>query len=428
MNIASLAVKEIAYSRIYFLLSVTAAAAATATFLVTSALLTSTDLRTDEIIARKITETEQEMAKLEDEIRKHMKGLGFNIYVFPEGQDMSEVYDKGYASRTMPEAYAEKLANSSIVSINHLLPTLTRKVVWPEHNRTVILIGIRGEIPMAHKSLREPMMDPVQKGYIVPGYELHKSLGIRKGSKIKLMGREFTVSKTHAERGTTDDITIWMNLAECQELLGLHGRINAIHALECTCAAGTVDRLGRIRKDLLEILPGTTIVEKGSRALARAEARAAAAETAGKQIASIKEQRDALKTKRESLAAVLVPLIGTMALAGICLLAFLNARDRVYEIGIFLAIGMSSLRLLALFLLKAFVTGLGGGITGVAAAMLIISTTGDRYFNGYGTAQLMPLDISLLTLVAMPLLVCLASWLPSFWASRRDPAEILRNE
>ena len=89
------------------------------------------------------------MQKLEDDIRKSMKGLGFNIYIFPEGQDLSEVYSKGYASKTMPEEYVYKLANSNIVTVNHLLPTLTQSLEWPEYQRQIVLIGIRGQVPIS---------------------------------------------------------------------------------------------------------------------------------------------------------------------------------------------------------------------------------------------------------------------------------------
>ena len=81
-----------------------------------------------------------------------------------------------------------------------------------------------------------------------------------------------------------------MNLAECQELLDQKGRINAILALECNCAS--IDRLGsEIRAEISKILPGTKIIEKGSRALARAEARVKAKSTADREKATIQASR-----------------------------------------------------------------------------------------------------------------------------------------
>jgi len=214
---------------------------------------------------------QQQLAKLRDQIRRTMKGLGFNIYIFPEGQDLNEVYSQGYASKTMPESYVTKLANSGIMVVNHLLPSLTQRVQWTEKKRSVVLMGIRGEVPIKERTSKTPLLDPVEKGKLVLGYELHNSLGIAEGDEIVFNEKTFTVQQCHSERGSVDDITIWMNLAEAQKLLSKVGKINSILALECNCES--VDRLADIRAEIGKILPGTKIIEKKSQALARAEAR-----------------------------------------------------------------------------------------------------------------------------------------------------------
>ena len=61
------------------------------------------DSETESLAAAMEENTAREMAKLEDEIRVSMKGLGFNIFIFPEGQVMSEVYEQGFSAKTMPE-------------------------------------------------------------------------------------------------------------------------------------------------------------------------------------------------------------------------------------------------------------------------------------------------------------------------------------
>ena len=83
------------------------------------------------------------------------------------------------------------------------------------------------------------------------------------------------------QRGNQDDITLWINLREAQQILGKEGRINAIQALECNCAA---DRLGQIRDDIGRVLPDTQVIEFSSQALARAEARNRAAAEAHESI------------------------------------------------------------------------------------------------------------------------------------------------
>ena len=211
-------------------------------------------------------------AALEDAMRKITKGLGFNILILPQGQDLNQFHLRGVADAVMPEAFVTKLANSKIVTINHLLPVVTKRIRWEEQdNMEVVLIGTRGEVPLAHKDPKKPLLDMVPKGQLIAGHGVGKKLGLKKDQAVKLLGRDFKVAKIHAERGTLDDSSVWLNLNEAQELLKMQNVINAILALECNCA--TVDRVGEIRAELAGILPGTQIIERGSKALARAEAR-----------------------------------------------------------------------------------------------------------------------------------------------------------
>lgn len=401
------------------------------------ALLGAHDLRTSGMLRRMNADTdtmeakfEKEMKAYEDDVRKTMKGLGFNIFIFPEGQELSEVYAEGFASKTMPESYAGKLAESKIVTVNHLLPSLTRKLKWPERERTVILIGIRGEVPIAHRDPKKPLIDPVQKGQIVLGHELHRSLDLKEGNATVFMGREFIVGKCHAERGTKDDITIWMHLGECQELLEEEGRINAIKALECNCA--TIDRLGEIRREIAGILPGTKVIETESKALARAEARNKAKKHSQSAIASKKAEAIKLQADRDQLrfedkqkytALLTVVILGSMA--WVSFLAFANSRDRQAEIGILRAMGVSTVSILGALMGRAFLVGLfGAGLTLLFAFLL-----GDTLKGSLHGFDLRSLRGNIpLVLLSVPVLSCVASWLPALQAANRDPGTILRNE
>ncbi|MCB1062126.1 MAG: hypothetical protein KDN20_04295 [Verrucomicrobiae bacterium] len=412
MNLARLVLREIRHRKINFALSLLGAALAVAAVLATIGALRSHDLQTEAIISDMEAATQSEMKKLEDEIRKSMKGLGFNIYIFPAGQEMSEVYADGYASKTMPESYVSKLADSKIVTVNHLLPSLTQKLEWPEQKRTIILIGVRGEVPIAHRDPKAPLIDPVVPGHLVLGYELHRSLGLKKGDPVTFMGKEFTVGDAYEARGSKDDITIWMNLGECQELLGKVGLINAIQALECNCA--TLDRLGEIRAELMQILPDTQIIETQSTALARAEARNQAAATARQQIESKKAQRAQLKAERQKLAGVLLPAATLVSMIWIGLLTFINVRERLPEIGILRAIGVKGRTILGAFLVRAIIAGLVGGAMGAAVAKFVSPT-------------ILPKEW-LIAICLAPLLAALGAWLPSLAAAQRDPADVLRHD
>ena len=45
-------------------------------------------------------------------------------------------------------------------------------------------------------------------GKMVVGREIQQQLDVKEGDTVQLKGREFTVSKIHAERGSVDDVTV----------------------------------------------------------------------------------------------------------------------------------------------------------------------------------------------------------------------------
>ncbi len=438
MNLARLIGREILHRKLGFGLAVATVAAAVGCLVAVAALLGSHDLHTSKMLGEMNAETTRMEAKFEadikayeDGVRKTMKGLGFNIFIFPEGQELGEVYAEGFASKTMPEKYVHTLADSKIVTVNHLLPSLTRKLKWPEKGRTVILIGIRSEVPIAHRDPKKPLIDPVKEGHIVLGHELHKPLGLSEGNTTTFMGREFIVGKCHAERGTKDDITVWMHLDECQELLGEKGRINAIKALECNCA--TLDRLGEIRREIAGILPGTKVIETESKALARAEARNKAKKLAQVSIAAKKAEVAKLRTDRTNLRVEderkYTALLGVVTLAAaiwVGFLAFANARERQAEIGILRAMGARTSSILGALLGRAFLVGFIGAGLALLLAFLLGENLSEGPLQGFDLRSLQA-DVPLV-LFSVPILACAASWLPALQASNRDPATILRND
>jgi len=386
------------------------------------AVLREHDVRTEQIIAAKEAQTHARMAALEDDYRKITLELGFNVLILPRDQNLNDLFAEDYASHTMPEEYVQKLANSRVATIQHLLPSLQQKLKWPEFERTIILDGVRGEVPIANASAKRPLLEPVPEGTLVLGWELHRSLKLEVGDKIKLLGRPFTVGKLQPERGTKDDITVWINLREAQQLLGQLGRINGILALECVCAA---DSLPKVRSEIGAVLPDTQIIEFQSQTLARAEARQRAAAEARQAIANELENRAKLRQTRAEFASVAVPLATLVSAAWIGFLSFSNVRERRGEVAIFRALGVRSWQIIAVFLGRAVVMGLAGAALGCGACVL----AGVAWHASAAHQAAAPVSFGpamlLLIFSASPLLAVMASWLPTWWAAQRPVAEAL---
>ena len=155
MRIAHLIFREIRHRPLSALAAALAVAVATGAVVASMMVLTIFDSQTEHLVAAKEKAVADQMAAMENEFRKITKQMGFNVLILPKDQELGDFYADSYATKTMPEEYAEKIASArSIVTVRHLLPMLQRKVEWPERKRRVLLIGVRGEMPWAHRARR----------------------------------------------------------------------------------------------------------------------------------------------------------------------------------------------------------------------------------------------------------------------------------
>ncbi|MCP4848198.1 MAG: ABC transporter permease [Verrucomicrobiaceae bacterium] len=425
MNTVTLVTREILHRRWSFVLGILAVSISVFCLLGSLAVLESFDRVTDEKLGEMNAETETILKGHEDAIRKAMKGLGFNIHIYPEGQDLSEIYSKGYGMETMPEDYVKRLADSDIVTVNHLLPRLTQMVEWPEGETSVLLFGVRGEEPIAFRGPQKKgeLIDPVGVNEIALGYELHHRRNISAGDQVEFRGRKFKVARAHERRGGIDDITAWVSLTVVQEMLGKPGKINSILALECNCES--LDRLGEVTKEIKSILPNTQVIEVESKALARAQARNGAKSLRLQEKEKFLQNRESLRQVREGFANFLVVLVALLSLVCITYLTASNVRERILEVGTLCAIGIGFNKVLQVMLSRAILMGFFGAMTSIVLVFLC----GKLFLRG-DVFDLIGLDrFSWLALMlSVPFMSGAAAWLPAFFGARRAPAEVLSND
>jgi ABC-type lipoprotein release transport system permease subunit len=421
-----LAAKEIFHRKFNYALSVIATLVATASLIGSVLLLRVHDIDTGSILREKEAVLHKRMDKLNDDTRKSMLKLGFNLVILPKDQNMADWHIDDYSTKYMPESYVDRLAGSKIVDIRHLLPSLQQKIRWPERGKTIILMGTREEAPNIHLNPQTPLLQPAPPGAIVLGYELHRSMSIHTGDKISLLGKEFTVKDCYAERGNKDDITAWIHLKEAQKLLKKEGQINAILALECLC---TGNSLPILRKEVEAILPDTHVIERASSVIARAEARNQVGAEAKVTLDKEKRGREILQSKRERLASGLIPVILIACALWVAIMGFINVRSRREEIGVLRTVGVSSKSIFLLFIWKHVTIGILGGCIGLVLGSLTV-----LFFANPGVAigSIAPfsfwLGIAALAVLGASLLAVLAGWIPAMIASYQDPAEVMREE
>jgi putative ABC transport system permease protein len=426
MGIWRLVRKEMGYRRLNFALAVIGVLVAIAGLIAQATLLRAYDIRTESLLARDEQEADKRLKAMEDDYRKQTLKYGFNVRVLPEGQSLADFYATGYASKTMDQDYARILADSEILTtIRHLAPILRRKIFWTEYMRNIIMIGTHGEEPLKERKRRKrAIIKTIPDGKIDVGYILWTSLGLKVDQEVMLLGRVFTVRSCQAERGSQDDISIWVDLQAAQELTEMQGKINEIQAVDCRCADASPTK---IRQELAKILPDAMVSVRVNRAVARAETRVLASQTRVKELKAKRDQRVELRQGRQELMTVTAPLLVIGAAVWISLLAFSNVRQRTMEIGVLRAIGVSGGRVLSVFLIRSMIIGLIGAIGGVILGCCLGGARAELTESSQAYALFSPLMLGLVVLCS-PVLSAFVSWPPAMLASRQDPAVVLSRE
>jgi ABC-type lipoprotein release transport system permease subunit len=444
VSITRLILRELSRRKVNAALSLVSVIAAVTCLTAALAILRGHDVRTDEILARMQAQsqqhldalraaTEQSNAALLEEYRKIVLELGFNVFIVPKRAANA---DPGAAPPQMPYDYVQRLANADILTIEHLLPSLSLPVYWQEQKQHITLTGIHGEVAIAGKKRKKPLIQPVEPGQIVLGAALAKDTGLKRGDAVTLLGLPLTVSLVHPVRGTQDDRTAWIDLKQAQQLLNKDGVITGIQAINCLAPNCHPDATGipSVTAEITNVLPDTQVIIDMAKAKTRIDARQAAAAhakaalekedaRAAGALALERQRRSEIRGQIEQFAAVLIPVMVVAAALAIGLLTFMNTRERRGEVGILRALGVSSAGVLAMFLGKAVTLGLAGAVAGyglgVAVGAAVSEADLSRLIDPIGPV---------LILILAPLLAAVASWLPSMHAAQQDPAMVLSEQ
>ncbi|QDU94254.1 FtsX-like permease family protein [Lignipirellula cremea] len=382
-----------------------------------------------------------------------MRDLGFNLRIVHQNTDLTGLL-ANFESFPMPQSYVQKLADSpEITKIVHLVATVKKLVDIDGAPRLVV--GFAPEATQSHVERKPPMGFNIERGKVYLGHLVGEGKQI--GETFDLLGKSFEIARILPAHGNRDeDILIAMNLADAQQILQMEDQITEILALGCKCK--TLERVEEITAQLELVLPDTKVTEMRVQAIAREEqrnlvtayhqqamamyeedrAKIAAQELARRQqiIASETARREAVTNQeaehQAAIAAMLVkltsfvtPLVILVCAVWLGLLAWSNVRERRTEIGLLRALGKNSSAIATLFLGRAVLLGLLGGLAGslcgfllawwVASDVLLVDP--DRF-------TVSPL-ILLMALLGGPLLAAMATYIPTLSAVTQDPAIVL---
>ncbi len=460
MRITRLVVAEILGRPLSFLLCLAVVTVAAILFIAGPTLLsgyaedTQRQLRslqeeTDTALAAMQGETDRMLAEMDKQTTRIMRDLGVNLRIVHRDTKLGNLYTD-FVAVDFPEDYVQKLAAApQVETIVHLVATLQEKIKW--NGRTVLLIGMFPVLTASQKNAEmQHMAQPVEPGTVVVGSELAAGLTgeqlarsdvnqtgkLDAGDELEIIGKTFRVAEVRPEEGGIEDVQLVLDLHDAQQLTGKVGRIHQIMALNCKCKG---NRLSVIRRELEGVLPDTKVTEQLGRATAREQQRNLVEQKRAEQMQLLKtnreQQTELVKANREhgertleGLVRVLLPLVVLVAAIIVGCVTWLNVRERRSEIGLLRALGKRTNQIAALFLCKAVLVGLLGGL---AACLVCLAASaagaGSRALPLEGSLALFrpSSQLLLLTILGAPVVTTMASYLPMLVAVAQDPARIL---
>jgi len=380
--ILKLILKEILHRKLNFLLSLLVITAAVAFFV---SFFTTADASKRETI-------------------RLTRDMGFNLRIIPNNTNMDRFWTSGFSERTMPEEYVNRFMAYKKFSYAHLTATLQKQIVWK--NKRAILIGIASEMEPSGKK-KSSMSFKIESGTAYIGYELAKSLALKKNQKIDILGQLFKIAKCLSETGSDDDIRIYAQLSDVQKLLNMEGEINEIKALNCLCLVDeNEDPLEMLREQLALVLPDAKVIQNKTIAVAR------------------ERQRQMM----DKYFALIMPFIVIVFAILIGALSMMNVQERKQEIGVLRALGYGSTKIASLFLGKAIIIGLIGAAIGFIIGNGLALSFGPGIFK-VTAKTIQPLyKLLVWSLAAAPLFAALSAFIPTMIAITQDPALTLRKE
>jgi putative ABC transport system permease protein len=366
-------------------------------------------------------------------VARELDNLGANVLILPKASSVDNYYTADFEGEEMPEEYVDLITTSSLQGVDNLSPKLTMPVTLG--GRRVYLTGILPKNEFASKpawagaggifdrpsscgtvdassplaamispspqtsetAVRRRVVEELGGAEVLVGNEVAGRMGLKEGSTIKLEAKDFLVKQVLPETGTVDDARVFAHLHRVQEMFGKGRVVNAIEMVGCCkeISRGLIDGINKL-------LPDAKVVT----------------------IRQIAQTQLNTNTMMENFSLVFLVIIVLVGAVGIANYMFSNVQERRQEIGTLMAVGMTSQGILKVFLTKALLLGLVGGLVGYVVGTAMAIGLGPRLAG----VPVLPLPAWLIwsVLISVGIMV-VASAVPAAKAARMDPAVILRD-
>jgi putative ABC transport system permease protein len=357
----------------------------------------------------------------EKAVAREMDSLGANVLVLPKSASLQDYYAADMQGDVIPEEYVTQLAMSDLQGLDNLSPKLSVPVEL--HGKTYTLTGIlpKSEFqakaawqgagifsrpigcgavanvpganePVDKKTLvRKRVIETLESNEALVGADLAGALSLKEGDNLELLGKTFSVTAVLPQTGTVDDARVFAHLHTVQELSGKGPVINAIEVVGCCMEISN----GLVQK-INHLLPDAKVVTIT-------------------QIVDSQFKMNQLMSRLSTIFLVIIVLVGGASIANYM---YANVYERRREIGTLMALGADSFLVLRIFLLKALLLGLVGGVCGYFFGTALAVTLGPKLAG----VPVLPMPmLALWATVISVVLTLAASYFPARRAARLDP-------
>jgi putative ABC transport system permease protein len=252
-----------------------------------------------------------------------------------------------------------------------------------------------GDEPPRETLVRKRVIETLETDEVLVGADVAAALSLKEGDTINLLGSGFTVIATLPQTGTIDDSRIFAHLHKVQDLAAKGPVLNAIEVVGCCneIFGGLVEKINKL-------LPEAKVVTIT-------------------QVVDTQIRTNRMMSRLSLLFLVIIVLVGVASIANYM---FANVFERRREIGTLMALGATPSTVLRMFLLKALVLGLAGGVVGYVIGTILSVTLGPRIAG----VPVLPMPVLALWAVGISTAIALAaSYFPARRAAGLDPCASL---
>ncbi len=353
-------------------------------------------------------------------VARELDTLGANVLVLPKSVSLQDYYSADLHNDVIPEEYVMRLTMSNVQGVDNLSPklclpldiqgrrfTLTgilpksefqAKAAWAGagiFSRPIgcgaIDVGGAPEPEDKKTLVRKRVIETLEDHEALVGADVAASLGVRDGQTLNVLGEDFSVVAVLPQTGTVDDSRIFTHLHTVQRLSGKGPVVSVIEIVGC-CEEISAGLVGKINN----LLPEAKVVT----------------------VSQVVATQVNVNKMMGRLSMIFVAIIVVVGGAGIANYMYANVFERRREIGTLMALGAESGLIQRIFLLKALLLGLVGGVGGFLLGTLLAVTLGPRLAG----VIVLPMPMMALWAVLVSAgIALLASYFPARRAALLDP-------